>query len=1123
VGQSAADKDRGLGAAVGAGGMSLLGARWPLPLLLLLGIGALAQDSPPQILVHPEDQLLQGPGPARMNCQASGQPPPTIRWLLNGQPLSMVPPDVHHLLPDGTLLLLRPPPRGHAHDDQALSTDLGVYTCEASNRLGTAVSRGARLSVAVLREDFQIQPRDIVATVGEQMVLECGPPWGHPEPTVSWWKDGKPLALQPGRHSVSRGSLLMARAEKSDTGTYMCVATNSAGQRESRAARVSVQETQDYREPLELLAVRIQLENVTLLNSDPAKGTKPGPAVWLSWKVSGPAAPAQSYTALFRAQAAPGGQGAPWAEALLAGWQSAELGGLHWGQDYEFKVRPSSGRAQGPDSNVLLLRLPEQVPSAPPQEVTLKPGNGSVLVSWFPPPTENHNGIIRGYQVWSLGNTSLAPANWTVAGEQTQLEIATQMPGSYCVQVAAVTGAGAGQPSHPVCLLLGEDSAHSSPSSPHSYLPLSLLTLPAPPPCLPDPPCLTCPLSLSSNSHTEQAMERAAREPSAHGPWTLEQLRAALRRPEVIASGGVVLWLLLLGTAVCIHRRRRSGMHLGPGLYRYTSEDAILKHSKNKARTIVYSTPSATRLSWSLGCHFTQPLCTPCPALPRTDHSDSPWLADTWRSTSGSRDLSSSSSLSSRLGVDPRDPLDGHRSLISWDPRSPGVPLLPDTSTFYGSLIAELPSSPQAPAVRRLAPQLARLSSPWPSSDSLRGRRGLSSPRLSLAPTEAWKAKKKQELHQANSSPLLRASHPTELWACEGRNRGSKNLPQSPGVVPRALVAWRALGPQLLSSSNELVTRPLPSTPLFPHGPSTQSQQIQHEKNCSNHLAIAVLPASGTRWSPKPFPAPHCQQPPPPSPSLCPSGTPSPSSPQASSLSGPSPASSCLSSSSLSSLGEDQDSVLTPEEVALCLELSEGEETPRNSVSPMPRAPSPPITYGYISVPTASELADMGRAGGGMGSEVRGLLSPPRPCPTPTPSEGSLANGWGSASEDNAPSARASLVSSSDGSFLADAHFARALAVAVDSFGFGLEPREADCVFTDASSPPSPRDDLFLTPILSLPPWEWRSDWLEDMEKTHTQWLARGLLSRPPDSRISSQRSQLSCPAPKAGGECLPG
>ncbi|KAG3286866.1 roundabout homolog 4 isoform X2 [Ictidomys tridecemlineatus] len=998
---------------MGSGGMGLLRVRWLLLLLLLLVLGSKAQEFPPQILVHPQDQLLQGSGPAKMSCKASGQPPPTIRWLQNGQPLSMTSPDLHHLLPDGTLLLLRPPARGHTYDDQALTTVLGVYTCEASNELGTAVSRGARLSVAVLQEDFQIQPRDKVAVVGEQVILECGPPWGYPKPSVSWWKDGKPLVLQPGRHTMSKGSLLVERAEKSDTGTYMCVANNNAGQRESRAARVSVQESQDHKEPLELLAVRIQLENVTLLNPDPEKSPKSGPVVWLSWKVSGPAAPAQSYTALFRTQTASGGQAVPWAEELLVGWQSAELGGLHWGQDYEFKVRPSSGRARGPDSNVLLLRLPEQVPSAPPQEVTLKPGNGSILVSWVPPPAENHNGVIRGYQVCSVGNTSLPTVNWTVVGEQTQLEITTRIPGFYCVQVAAVTGAGAGKPSTPVCLLL------------------------------------------------EQTSERSAREPSKHGLWTLEQLRATLRRPEVIASGGVLLWLMLLGTAVCIHRRRRAGVHLGPGLYRYTSEDAILKH--------------------------------------RMDHSDSPWLADTWRSTSGSRDLSSSSSLNSRLGVDPRDPLDCRRSLISWDPRSPGVPLLPDTSTFYGSLIAELPSSPpaqpspQAPAARRLPPQLAQTSNPWPSSDSLCSRRGLSSPRLSLAATEAWKAKKKQELHQANSSPLLRGSCSTELWARELGNRGSKNLSQNTGAVPRALVAWRALGPQLLRNSNDLMTRPLPPTPLSPCGTLTQSQQTQH--------LVEPQPPSA------PLPAAPLSI-----------RTPSrPPSPQASSLSGPSPASSHLSSSSLSSLGEDQDSVLTPEEVALCLELSEGEETPRNNVSPMPRAPSPPTTYGYISIPTASGLADMGRAGVGVESEAGGLLCPPRPCPTPTPSEGSLVNGWGSASEDNAPSARASLVSSSDGSFLADAHFARALAVAVDSFGLGLEPRETDCVFTDASSPPSPRDDLFLTSTLSLPLWEWRPDWLEDEEINHARRLGRGLPPWPPDSGISCQRSQLSCPVPKDG------
>lgn len=89
-------------------------------------------------------------------------------------------------------------------------------------------------------------------------------------------------------------------------------------------------------------------------------------------------------------------------------------------------------------------------------------------------------------------------------------------------------------------------------------------------------------------------------------------------------------------------------------------------------------------------------------------------------------------------------------TVISWDPRSPGVPLLPDTSTFYGSLIAEqsfsppVRPSPQTPGARRLPHKLTGTSSPWASSDSLCSRRGLCSPRKSLAPAEAWKAKKKQ-------------------------------------------------------------------------------------------------------------------------------------------------------------------------------------------------------------------------------------------------------------------------------------------------------------------------------------------------------------------------------------------
>lgn len=60
-------------------------------------------------------------------------------------------------------------------------------------------------------------------------------------------------------------------------------------------------------------------------------------------------------------------------------------------------------------------------------------------------------------------------------------------------------------------------------------------------------------------------MEQSARDPTKPVPWTLDQLRATLRRPEVIASGAVLLWLLLLGIAVCIYRGRKVGLRLGPG------------------------------------------------------------------------------------------------------------------------------------------------------------------------------------------------------------------------------------------------------------------------------------------------------------------------------------------------------------------------------------------------------------------------------------------------------------------------------------------------------------------------------------------------------------------------------
>lgn len=47
--------------------------------------------------------------------------------------------------------------------------------------------------VSVLRDDFRQNPVDVMVAVGEPAVLECQPPRGHPEPTISWRRDGANL------------------------------------------------------------------------------------------------------------------------------------------------------------------------------------------------------------------------------------------------------------------------------------------------------------------------------------------------------------------------------------------------------------------------------------------------------------------------------------------------------------------------------------------------------------------------------------------------------------------------------------------------------------------------------------------------------------------------------------------------------------------------------------------------------------------------------------------------------------------------------------------------------------------------------------------------------------------
>lgn len=52
---------------------------------------------------------------------------------------------------------------------------------------------------------------------------------GSPPPSVSWSKDGQPLAESVRRRVLSSGSLQLAFVQSDDAGRYACAAANPAG------------------------------------------------------------------------------------------------------------------------------------------------------------------------------------------------------------------------------------------------------------------------------------------------------------------------------------------------------------------------------------------------------------------------------------------------------------------------------------------------------------------------------------------------------------------------------------------------------------------------------------------------------------------------------------------------------------------------------------------------------------------------------------------------------------------------------------------------------------------------------------------------------------------------------
>ena len=65
---------------------------------------------------------------------------------------------------------------------------------------GSLLSSDSSFCILVpdLRDDFRLVPKDTDVALGDEAILKCSPPKGHPIPVLRWKKDGEVLDLTSG-------------------------------------------------------------------------------------------------------------------------------------------------------------------------------------------------------------------------------------------------------------------------------------------------------------------------------------------------------------------------------------------------------------------------------------------------------------------------------------------------------------------------------------------------------------------------------------------------------------------------------------------------------------------------------------------------------------------------------------------------------------------------------------------------------------------------------------------------------------------------------------------------------------------------------------------------------------
>ncbi|KAM9750644.1 protein sidekick-2 isoform 2-T2 [Dama dama] len=325
----------------------------------------------PNITRGPLDSTVIDGMSVVLACETSGAPRPAITWQKGERILASGSVQLPRftLLESGSLLV-----------SPTHISDAGTYTCLATN------SRGADEASADLvvwaRTRITRPPQDQSVIKGTQASMVCGVTH-DPRVTIRyvWEKDGVTLSAEgnPRLRLDRNGSLHISQTWSGDIGTYTCRVL-SAGGNDSRSAHLRVRQLPHAPE-----------HPVATLSTSERR------AINLTW-----GKPFDGNSPLIRYVLEMSENNAPWT-VLLASVDpeatSVMVKGLVPARSYQFRLCAVNDVGKGQFSkDTERVSLPEEPPTAPPQNVIASGRtNQSIMIQWQPPPESHQNGILKGY------------------------------------------------------------------------------------------------------------------------------------------------------------------------------------------------------------------------------------------------------------------------------------------------------------------------------------------------------------------------------------------------------------------------------------------------------------------------------------------------------------------------------------------------------------------------------------------------------------------------------------------------------------------------------------------------------------------------------------------------------